>query len=61
MVILHGIVANVLGSDIVVSKFEHKSHYYVHFGLIPFMNSFILKLNSTTTTRIALELNNQWN
>ena len=27
----HGIVANVVDNDIIVSEFEHKSRYYIQF------------------------------
>ena len=60
--------ANVLGCDMVVSRFEHQLRYYVHFQTETQINSWPsifpqLWLNSTTictSSRMVLALNNPW-
>ena len=59
---LHGVMVNVLKSDIWINEFKHQSHYYVHFRTNTIgkgMNSLILQLwVNCSSARMALALDN---
>ena len=52
---LRSVVANVLGSDIVVSEFEFQSYYYTHFLMNTFGKELISIISTTMNSIVPLQ------